>query len=49
MLEKIGWHIGLFAEGSTKFRGRKPNGFENLDLNDLDQLAAAILKTLPIK
>jgi hypothetical protein len=49
MLEKIGWHIGMFAEGSTKFRGRKPNGFENLDLNDPDQLAAAILKTLPTK
>jgi hypothetical protein len=47
MLEKIGWHVGLFAEGSTKFRGRKPNGFENLDLNDPEQLALAILKTLP--
>lgn len=49
MLEKIGWHVGLFAEGSTKFKGRKPNGFENLDLNDPDQLAKAILKTLPTK
>ena len=49
MLEKIGWHVGLFAGGSTRFRGRKPNGFENLDLNDPDQLAEAILKTLPIK
>ena len=47
MLEKIGWHVGLFAEGSTKFRGRKPSGFENLDLNDPEQLALAILKTLP--
>lgn len=47
MLEKIGWHVGLFAEGSTKFRGRKPNGFENLDLNDPEQLTLAILKTLP--
>ena len=47
MLEKIGWHIGLFAEGSTKFRGRKPTGWEALDLNDPDQLAKAILKTLP--
>lgn len=42
MLEMIGWHVGLFAEGSTKFRGRKPNGFEKLDLNDPDQLAKAI-------
>jgi hypothetical protein len=49
MLEKIGWHIGLFSEGSTKFRGRKPNGFENLDLNDPEQLALALLKTLPTK
>ena len=49
MLEKIGWHIGMFTDGSTKFRGRKPNGFENLDLNDPDQLAKAILKTLPTK
>ncbi len=42
MLEMIGWHVGLFAEGGTKFRGRKPNGFENLDLNDPEQLARAI-------
>jgi hypothetical protein len=42
MFEKIGWHVGLFAEGRTKFRGRKPNGFENLDLNDAEQLAKAI-------
>jgi hypothetical protein len=47
MLEKISWHVGLFAEGSTKFRGRKPSGFENLDLNDPEQLTLAILKTLP--
>jgi hypothetical protein len=49
MLEMIGWHVGLFTEGSTKFRGRKPNGFENLNLNDPEQLATAILKTLPTK
>lgn len=42
MLEMIGWHVGLFAEGSTKFRGRKPNGFEKLDLDNPDQLAKAI-------
>jgi hypothetical protein len=42
MLEMIGWHVGLFAEGSTKFRGRKPNGFEKLDLNDPQQLSKAI-------
>lgn len=49
MLEMIGWHVGLFAKGSTKFRGRKPIGFENLDLNDPDQLAIAILKSLSRK
>jgi len=37
------------AEGSTKFRGRKPIGFENLDLNDPDQLAIAIIKSLSRK
>lgn len=42
MLEMIGWHVGLFAEGSTKFRGRKPNGFEKLNLDNPDQLAKAI-------
>ncbi len=47
MLEKIGWHIGLFAEDSTKFRGRKPNGFENFDLNDPEQLAKAIKLSMP--
>jgi hypothetical protein len=37
------------AEGSTKFRGRKPIGFENLNLNDPDQLAIAIIKSLSRK
>jgi hypothetical protein len=52
MLEKIGWHIGVFAEGSTKFRGRKPKGYPyNLtNLNDDEQLAKAIdLSTTEIK
>ena len=47
MLEMIGLQVGLFAEGSTKYRGRKPNGFENLDLNDPDQLAKAIELSMP--
>jgi hypothetical protein len=42
-LEEIGWHIGLFAEGSTKTRGRKVA--TKLDLNDPDRLALAMLKT----
>ena len=44
ILEMLGWYIGLFAEGSTRFRGRKPNGFEKLDLTDQEQLALTILK-----
>jgi hypothetical protein len=43
MVEIIGWHLGLFAEGSTKFRGRKPNGFEKLDLDGPEKLALAIV------
>jgi hypothetical protein len=31
-LEEIGWHIGLFAAGTTKTRGRKVGG--KLDLNN---------------
>lgn len=42
-LEEIGWHVGLFAQGSTKTRGRKVAA--ESDLNDPDQLALAILKT----
>lgn len=44
MLEKLGWHIGLFEKNSAKFRGRKPNGYpyELIDLNDDEQLAKAI-------
>jgi hypothetical protein len=44
MLEKIGWHIGLFSENSTKFRGRKPNGYPYYltNLHDYEQLAKAI-------
>jgi hypothetical protein len=47
MLEKIGWQVGLFAEGSTRFRGRKPNGFESLDLDDENQLIRAIELSMP--
>lgn len=45
-LEEIGWHVGLFAEGSTKFRGRKPNGFEKLNLDNPAQLAKAIEQSM---
>ena len=45
-LEEIGYHIKLFPEGSPKTRGRKPTGWEPLDLNDPQQLTYAILKTI---
>jgi hypothetical protein len=43
-LEEIGWHIGLFAEGSTKTRGRKVGG--KLDLNNDDELIIALYETI---
>jgi hypothetical protein len=43
-LEEIGWHIGLFAEGSTKTRGRKVGG--KLDLNQDDELMIALYETI---
>jgi hypothetical protein len=36
----------MFVEGSPRTRGRKPIGWEPLDLNDPNQLALAILKTI---
>ena len=47
MLEMIGWHVGLFAEGSTKFRGRKPSGFKKLDPNNPNDLAKTIELSMP--
>jgi hypothetical protein len=43
-LEEIGWHVGLFAVGSTKTRGRKVG--EKLDLNDSTDLVTALLETI---
>ena len=43
MLEQIGWHIKMFNGGKT--RGRKPNGYIQLDLNDPLQMAVAVLMT----
>ena len=43
MLEQIGWHINMFNGGKT--RGRKPNGYMKLKLEDPLQLAVAILMT----
>lgn len=47
MLEQLGHHVQLFPPNSQKTRGRKPNSFENLDLNDPDQLAKAIELSMP--
>lgn len=43
MLEQIGWHIKMFI--GTKTRGRKPNGYVKLNLDDPMQLFIAINMT----
>ena len=45
MLEEIGHHIKMFPEGTPRTRGRKPTGWEPLNLNKPNQLAISILKT----
>ena len=49
MLEEIGHHIKMFAEGSTRTRGPKPTGWAPLNLAEPNQMALAILKTMPSK
>ena len=43
-LRDIGDHVNLF--NGTKTRGRRPIGYQRLDLSDESQLAIAIIKTL---
>jgi hypothetical protein len=43
-LEEIGWHVDLFAAGSTKTRGRKVGS--KLDLHNPDQLVTALMETI---
>lgn len=43
MLEQIGWHIKMFT--GSKTRGRRPNGYIPLDLNDPLQMGLAVLMT----
>lgn len=43
MLEQIGVHIKMFV--GSKTRGRKPNGYIKLNLDEPLQLAIAITKT----
>ena len=45
-LTDIGNHCNMFYK-QLKTRGRPPSGYAQLDLNDKEQLAIAILKTLP--
>jgi len=45
-LVDLGNHSRLFYK-EIKTRGRPPAGYERLDLTDPEQLALAILKTLP--
>ena len=44
-LEDLGHHIKLFHEKATKTRGRKPNGYVNLNLADPEQLNIATMKS----
>jgi hypothetical protein len=47
-LNDIGNQVELFYK-QLKTRGRPPSGYAKLDLTDPDQLAIAILRTLPSK
>ena len=47
-LTDIGNHVNLFYT-QLKTRGRPPSGYTQLNLTDPEQLAIAILKTLPNK
>ena len=45
-LTDLGNHCNLFYK-QLRTRGRPPSGYVNLDLTDSEQLAIAILKTVP--
>ena len=47
-LTDVGNHCNMFYK-QLKTRGRPPSGYTELDLTDPEQLAIAILKTLPSK
>ena len=47
-LTDLGNHCNMFYK-KLKTRGRPPSGYTQLDLTDPEQLALAILKTLPSK
>ena len=45
MLEEIGFHINMFAKGSARTRGTKPNGWVDLDLENPEEMAKAVVMT----
>ena len=47
LLEEIGWHINMFAEGSTHTRGRKPQEQLIFDYDNMAhlQITLALLKS----
>lgn len=47
-LTDLGNHYSMFYK-KLKTRGRPPSGYTQLDLTDSEQLAIAIIKTLPSK
>lgn len=42
MLEELGHRINIFYPNAPRTRGRKPNGYKKLDLNNSDDLVEAI-------
>lgn len=47
ILEELAHHANMFPPNTPRTRGRKPNGFLKLDLNDAEQLAKAIELSKP--
>lgn len=48
-LEDLGHHIKMFHEHATRTRGRKPNGYLKLNLNDPKQLLSVLMKSVEDK
>ena len=49
-LEELGWHVQLFHKNATRMVGRKPVGYEKLDLNRPEHLRRAIVQSMnPLK
>lgn len=48
-LEDLGHHIKMFHKHATRTRGRKPNGYLKLNLNDPKQLLSVLMKSVEDK